>query len=164
MIIVGRQLRCRAARFARGMGPDKVWQNPSGCCAGLTLLHALPCAHGPSRAAPCNFVGPKRRAICLQNSFAPDVLMQFKRSIVNILALPSTLRYTQNFTYLKSSYRLGIMPSCPWGLNLGLIKFGTYFSTYSYKCKIQLNFYFEKKQLQITEKFTKLDSNYKLQN
>ena len=23
---VGRQLRCRAARFARGMGPDKVWQ------------------------------------------------------------------------------------------------------------------------------------------
>ena len=23
---MGRQLRCRAARFARGMGPDKVWQ------------------------------------------------------------------------------------------------------------------------------------------
>ena len=39
---MGRQLRCRAARFARGKGPDKVWQVVNGSFLvvvdGLTLL------------------------------------------------------------------------------------------------------------------------------
>ena len=51
--------RCRAARFARGMEPDKVWQMQN---MGTRRAHATsnlnpcrlfltPCAHGPSRAA-----------------------------------------------------------------------------------------------------------------
>ena len=47
---VGRQLRCRAARFARGMGPDKVWQSKVRAAVYSWTGH-LPCAHGPSRAA-----------------------------------------------------------------------------------------------------------------
>ena len=42
MIIVGRQLRCRAARFARGMGPDKVWQG-AGAAAARDQAMAVGC-------------------------------------------------------------------------------------------------------------------------
>ena len=65
--VVGRQLRCRAARFARGMGPDKVWQHVTGLAAAR-LLSTLPSDRGLSHSHIATKISPSGAFSLRQNA------------------------------------------------------------------------------------------------